>query len=613
MGALVVSLALTPLFRELMRKLGMVDQPNARRINKTPIPRGGGVSIFIAFHLTLAAFVFLNGTEVSEQFSTSWQYAFLIGSSALACIGFLDDKFGLRPIVKLLGQIAVASFLFFSGIRVGGILVAFPPWLDYAVTLFWIVGAVNAFNLIDGMDGLASGLALIASAGLAGTLFFAGCLDNMIPYAVLGGACLGFLRYNFHPATVFLGDTGSMFLGLCIATLPLVSGSRLELIPSLIVPLLAMGIPIFDTLLAIWRRIVRARLLSKESGGKTEPRAWIMEPDKEHLHHRVLHVMKSQKIAAWTFYAASLMLVVIGLFSVLSKKRAPGVFLIAFSIAIIVVVKHLVYTELWDTGRLLSGRPAAMRKRLITPLYVLFDLVTLALMWMLAQWVLYAENPGSLFLTHMPLHVGAIFVFLALTKTYQRVWRHAQFSDFLLLLFSVILGVVFGSGLITILYSTGENGWRFCLVFAAFSLFPLMISRLAVESLLATMQELKRRTLLQDASVTKLFVYGAGLRFRNYMREQTIHLAVADRVIVGIIDDDVQLLGRMVYGYKVLGGLHDIPDLCKSKKAVHVVITCVLPAERQQALLRMALEYGFKVSLWVNEEKELRYCELDKK
>ena len=604
LGALVVSLILTPMFRGLMRKLGMIDQPSERRINKTPVPRGGGLSIFIAFHLVLAVFACLMGV-ISESFSVRWQVAFFIGSTMLVTLGFIDDKRGMKPLVKLTGQILIASFLFFSGIHVGGILFTFPLWLDYAVTVFWIVGAINAFNLIDGLDGLASGLAMIASFGLAGALFFTGRLDDMIPYFALGGACLGFLRYNFHPATVFLGDTGSMFLGLCVATLPLVSGSRLELLPSLIVPLLAMGIPIFDTLLAIWRRAIRALLFKATGELSPGQQTRVMEPDKDHLHHRVLRLTMNQKTAAWMFYGVSTALVAVGLFGTLSKKGAPGVFLIAFIFAVVVIVKHLARVELWDTGRLLSGRHVMIRTGLITPLYVILDLLFLVLMWMLTCWVLYSTVPLDLFISHMPLHVGAIFIFLVLMRMYQRVWRRAHFSDFSLLLVAVAFGEAFASGLIVVLFKAQGHSLQFGLVFAAFALFPLLGSRLVVESLKGAMQALKRLALLQNEKVTKLLVYGAGIRFRNYMREQTAYFADADRVIIGIIDDDLQFQGRVIYGYKVLGGLNDIPEICKKNKVDRIVITCVLPAALQETLLRIAAQHNFKLSVWVNEEREL--------
>ena len=302
-GALAISLLLTPLLREAARKVGMVDQPSARRINKVPIPRGGGLAIFVAFYVTLELLVLWTGEPISQQFSLHWQRSFLLASGLLVVIGLIDDKFGMRPMVKLAGQTAVALILYASGVHVGGIVVAFPPWLDCLVTVLWIVGAVNAFNLIDGMDGLATGLAVIASAGLAGALLFTGNSSATLPYLVLCGACLGFLRYNLHPATVFLGDSGSMFLGLCIATLPLVSGSRKELVASLGMPLLAMGVPIFDTMLAIWRRSVRSLMPQplRGMGGRVR----VMQPDRDHLHHRLLRQTMNQRSVAVMLYTIS--------------------------------------------------------------------------------------------------------------------------------------------------------------------------------------------------------------------------------------------------------------------------------------------------------------------
>lgn len=386
LGAFVVSLLLTPLCREGARRMGMIDRPDARRINKIPIPRGGGLAVFVAFHAVLWGLVLILGGPLSARFSLEWQVRFLTASSLLVAIGLADDKTSLRPGVKLFGQAAVATILFLSGVHVGGIVVAFPPWLDYLVTVFWIVGAINAFNLIDGMDGLATGLAFIAAVGLSGGLLFMGQSADTLPYLIFAGACLGFLRYNFHPASVFLGDTGSMFLGLCIATFPLMTGTRKELVASLGVPLLAMGVPIFDTMLAIWRRTVRA-LLPAEFGA-AQHRVHVMQPDKEHLHHRILRKTLNQRTAAVILYSISVLLVALGVGGSLLHNRAPGLFLIAFIIAIVVVVRHLARVELWDTGRLLSQETVARRHGVFVPIYIGVDVCALCAAWLASRWLL---------------------------------------------------------------------------------------------------------------------------------------------------------------------------------------------------------------------------------
>jgi UDP-N-acetylmuramyl pentapeptide phosphotransferase/UDP-N-acetylglucosamine-1-phosphate transferase len=603
-AALGVSLVLTPLFRDLARRIGMVDQPSARRINKTPVPRGGGLSIFLAFQLVLCGTVFALHGPICQQFSYEWQLHFLLASSILVLIGLIDDKRGMRPWVKLLGQILVASILFFSNVHVGGIGIAFPPWLDYAVTVFWIVGAVNAFNLIDGMDGLATGLALIASVGLVGALLFTGNSAATLPYLILAGACLGFLRYNFHPASVFLGDTGSMFLGLCVATFPLMTGSRKELVASLGVPLLAMGVPIFDTMLAIWRRTVRA-MLPQGIVASSGARFRVMQPDKDHLHHRILRETMNQRTAAMILYGVSAALVAVGLAGTLLRNRAPGLFMIAFVVAIIVVVRHLARVELWDTGRLLASEHPLQRRGLLVPAYVVLDVCTLCAIWVFVRWVLDLPLGRLAVISCLPLYVAPTFVFLVLTKVYWRVWSRAQVRDYALLGFAVFAGASVGAGLVWLLGEVEQDFGRFTLLFAAFSVFPIVGFRIWRDSVSGIMQVLERRMLLDKADTTRVFVYGGGVRFRSYMREMAVKSGHNDHAILGIIDDDIHLKGRIIAGYTVLGGIQDLRDLVLKWRVDGLVITCVLSPEKRSEVLRLCESMGVLVSLFECVERPL--------
>ena len=602
-GALAVSLILTPLCREMARKLGMIDRPDARRINKTPIPRGGGLSVFVAFHLTLGALVLAIGCPISPQFSYLWQGYFLVASSLLVIIGLIDDKRGMKPIIKLAGQIVVATILFFSGVHVGGIVVAFPPWLDYAATVFWIVGAVNAFNLIDGMDGLATGLALIASVGLAGALLFTGSSDATLPYLVLAGACLGFLRYNFHPASVFLGDTGSMFLGLCVATLPLMSGSRKELVASLGVPMLAMGIPIFDTLLAIWRRTVRALL--PQSVVVAGTRARVMQPDKDHVHHRILRDTMNQRTAAIILYGVSATLVMVGLVGTLLKNRAPGLFLIAFIVAIIVVVRHLERVELWDTGRLLSHKRSRIREGLLIPLQMAVDVIVLCVVWLIARSFSGMPLHRTAFLSNLPLFVVPVFISLVLSKTYWRVWSRAQIRDFAGLVLSLLAGTSVGLGLVCLFDELEPHMIRCAVIFGTFVVFPIAGMRLWRDCVQGVMQILERRVLIEKPGTLRVFAYGGGVRFRSYLRELANQSGQNDRVILGVIDDDIQLKGRIIAGYAVLGDLDDLGNLVRKFRVDAVIITSLLEPAKQARIARQGEEMGVIVSVWMCDEKQL--------
>ena len=602
-GALALSLVLTPVCREMARKLGMIDRPDARRVNKTPIPRGGGLAVYCTFHAVLGVLIVAIGGPLCLQFSYFWQGRFLLASTLLVVIGLIDDKRGMKPAVKLMGQIVVATILYSSGVHVGGIVVAFPAWLDYAVTVFWIVGAINAFNLIDGMDGLATGLALIASVGLAGALLFTGNSAATLPYLVLAGACLGFLRYNFHPASVFLGDTGSMFLGLCVATLPLMTGSRKELVASLGVPLLAMGVPIFDTLLAIWRRTVRAHL--PQSVATAGMRVRVMQPDKDHVHHRILRSTMSQRSAAIILYSVSAVLVLVGLAGTLLKNRAPGLFLIAFIFAIIVVVRHLERVELWDTGRLLSNRRPTMRQGLLIPIFIVTDVFALCAVWLLARWTLGMPLNRASVLTYLPMFVVPVFVFLVVAKTYVRVWTRAQMRDFALLFLSVLAGAVMGAGLVWLCGVDEAQLFRFVLLFATLSVFPIVGIRLVRDSAQGVIQILERRILLDKQGTLRVLAYGGGVRFRSYMREMAIRSGSNDRVILGIIDDDIHLKGRMIASYTVLGSFDDFQTLVSRLRVDALIITCLVEPERQAQIERLAESLGILVSVWTCEERQL--------
>lgn len=599
-GALGVTLLLTPLFRCLALKLGMVDMPSERRINKKPIPRGGGLAIFCAFHLILAAINWSGGSSISTQFSFTWQMAFLGASTLLVLVGLWDDWRGLKPVPKLLGQIAAALILYFNGVNIGGIFVAFPAWLDCLATVLWIVGAINAFNLIDGMDGLATGLALIATMGLAGALFFAGAGNNALPYIILAGSCLGFLRYNFHPATVFLGDSGSMFLGLCIATLPLVTGMRKELVASLGMPLLAMGVPIFDTMLAIWRRSVRSLLSHGQQEGEGDFRQ-VMQPDCEHLHHRLMKHM-SQRGTAIALYGVSLALVVLGLGCTLQKGRAPGLYLFAFFLAVFVVVRHLASVELWDTGRLLSGKRGTMRQGLLVPAYLVVDVVFLCLAWILARMELGAPISRNALLTDLPRSVVPVFAMLVVVRTYWRVWSRAQIREFVLLAVAVLSGSLMGAGLRWLFSDNLQDVLRFALLFGLFSLVPIVAIRIWRDTITGMTQLLERNILLAQDDTLRILAYGGGLRFSGYLKEMGRRSGNNDRVILGVIDDDINLQGRIVAGYKVVGTPQDVPRLARDWKLDGVIITCDLTPEKLAEVTHEFSNLGLSVALWRLEE-----------
>lgn len=268
LGAFIATILLTPLSIRIAPKIGGLDIPkDNRRMHTKPIPRVGGIAVFIG--VTAAVFVFLP--------HASYIKGILAGGTVIFLLGLIDDIRNLRPAVKLIGQIAGASVVYLTGTKISFIhlfladKVFFSDALSFVLTVVWLVGITNTINLIDGMDGLAAGVVAIASCCIAYVAYIHGSYYQCLPMLAVAGAALGFLPWNFHPAKTFMGDCGSQYLGFMIASFSIVGLVKSATVVALIVPLLVLGLPVFDTGYAILRRIVR--------------RKPIMEADKEHIHH----------------------------------------------------------------------------------------------------------------------------------------------------------------------------------------------------------------------------------------------------------------------------------------------------------------------------------------
>jgi UDP-GlcNAc:undecaprenyl-phosphate GlcNAc-1-phosphate transferase len=244
-----VSLLMTPFVRTFSTRAGIIDHPNHIKRHGRPIPNAGGLAIFTAFLAGLLFMIYMNRSVAGEL------KAVIAGAVLSVFLGLWDDIKGIYYIEKLILQAAVALVLIFSGIRVGFL----PYHLSVVITLFWIVGVTNAVNLQDGMDGLAAGTSFLA--GFA--FFLIGLLQGNLILSMLSlalmGSCLGFLRYNFPPASIFMGDTGSMFLGYTLAVLGVLSVRNCSSFNNLFIPVLILGVPVLDTITTIIRRFVEHR------------------------------------------------------------------------------------------------------------------------------------------------------------------------------------------------------------------------------------------------------------------------------------------------------------------------------------------------------------------
>lgn len=278
----VISVLITPLVKKLAIRIGATDQPNHRKVHQKVMPRMGGLAIFISF--VVGMFIYMPDSE--------FFYPILIGSTIIVITGILDDMMELSAKVKLIGQIAAAAVVVFNGVFVEFINVPLLGELNFGflaipLTIIWIVGITNAINLIDGLDGLAAGVSSIALVTISGMAIFMGNDFVAAVGLILLGSTLGFLIYNFHPAKIFMGDTGAMFLGFIISVLSLLGFKNVTLV-SLIIPIIILGVPISDTIFAIIRRLLNKQPLSAA--------------DKSHLHHCLLQAGYSHRQTVLIIY-----------------------------------------------------------------------------------------------------------------------------------------------------------------------------------------------------------------------------------------------------------------------------------------------------------------------
>lgn len=296
--ALVLSLLLTPAVKAFAFKVGAIDKPNHRKVHTTIMPRLGGLAIYVAFvggFLLLSPFI---PEGLLNAYDMRLIQSLLVGGTIIIIIGALDDRFDLPARVKLVGQIAAACVVVFGfGIKIDLVNIPFgeamqpiAAWISIPLTIFWIVGVTNAINLIDGLDGLAAGVSGIAISTILVMAIVMGFEPVILLSALLLGGIIGFLVFNFHPAKIFMGDSGALFLGFSLATLSMMGFKQVTIV-SFVTPLLIIGVPLSDTFFAIVRRMVN--------------RKPIFTADRGHLHHCLRDLGFSHRRTVLIIYAVA--------------------------------------------------------------------------------------------------------------------------------------------------------------------------------------------------------------------------------------------------------------------------------------------------------------------
>ena len=563
--ALALSLVIVPLCRLVALRFGFIARPREDRWNKRPVALFGGVGIAIACFVCATAFGVVREMPV------------LVGAAVVMfAFGLADDVLSLKPSTKLIVQIAVASALVFADFRLNWVE---STTLDIVLTLLWVVGLTNAFNLLDNMDGLCAGIAIIACGALMVDLLPGATSPRMLAevtyLAILLGATGGFLAYNRHPASIFMGDSGSLLLGFSFAAITVSAGhqvpGRSDILSIVAAPVLVLLIPIFDTTLVTLSRWRSGRRASQ--GGR------------DHSSHRLVAIGLSERRAVtllWLLAAVGGMLgVVLGYFG--QRWSSWSVLLVAaFVLGMIVFAVYLAGIRVYENDDVRANRGTLtpivvdfMHKRRVAEVLLDFCLITFCYY---TAYRLRFEDPDEFLLNFatftrsLPVVLAAQMIAFFAVGVYRGVWRHFGMMDSLVIARGVFLGTVGAELFILYVYHFFAYSRTVFAVYAVLLLIAVTLSRASFRLLGEFVQR-------QRQSGVRVVIYGAGDNGGLVLRE--VFAGDGDAKILGFIDDDPRKAGIRVGGYPVLGGSSALTVLAKAG-AVDRVIICApqMPPER---------------------------------
>ncbi len=549
-SSLLLVLIFTPGVRSLAFRFGYVAQPKEDRWHKSPTALLGGVGIFLSYSLPLVFFV--------VDYPSLW--VLLLGATLIFGVGLIDDFIHLKPYSKLLGQIVAGCVVIANGVLLGPS--AFPI-LGIFLTLFWIVGVTNAFNLLDNMDGLSAGTACIA----AFCLFLAGTITGNVLMALaaagLCGATLGFLWFNFYPAKIFMGDSGSLFLGFTLSTLGITGNweNLTNVFFAMLIPVLVLAVPIFDTVFVSLMRLLNRRAISQ--GGK------------DHSSHRLVSFGLSERTTVLLFYMMSLVCGGIALMGLQFGWFYPS------------VLTTLIVILFWYFGIFLSGVVSygektggiiqesrnfvlnlfLMEKKRLAE--VLIDCVLIALSFTLAFAIRFDGLPSAylgLIAQSLPILIPMKLLIFFYFGLYRGLWRYVGLQDLINVAKAVTVSAVLGVVVMTMIFRF--EGYSRAVFVIDWMVLLLSVSgvRLAIRVIKESLES------LVNASGKRLLIMGAGDAGEIALREIKNNSNLG-YIPVGFIDDNIQKIGRRIHGIPILGARKQLDSVVRKYNIEEILIT----------------------------------------
>ena len=580
-----LALLLTPLVRAFARRFGFVAKPKIDRWHKKPTAMLGGVAIWLSVVIIFLGF----------SLRITYGREILLASTFLFFVGLVDDLIHIKPYQKLIGQILGSAFVVYYGLSL--------PWtgsvlINMALAIFWLIGITNAINLLDNMDGLASGIAVIAAGFLALSFVNSGQYTEALNSLIFAGALLGFLVYNSNPASVFMGDCGSMFVGFFLASSALinVSGGRSRsLLPVLAVPILVLFIPIFDTTFVTVLRKLSGRAASQ--GGR------------DHTSHRLVALGMSERHAVLMLYGFAALSGVLAILVQRARLDVSLAAIAAFTIVLTLVGVYLAGVKVYDeTDEEMALKEKPLYAFLIDVSYKrrIFEVLLDVVLVILAYWASYAirfppDSPAwRLFIRTLPVLVFVKMSVFLVMGVYRGLWRYTSMSDLIVFAKAVVLSSA--GSLMLILFAFRFEGFsRTIFVIDAVLMFLFLAgSRMAFK--------LFRQILPAGSSNggRRVLIYGAGdggeLLLRELRNNRELQLSP-----IGFLDDDPAKSGKVIHGLRVFGGNGDLSTVCSQHEIEEVVISSVkMTEERVHEVLRICSEKQILVKRMRITIEELR-------
>ncbi len=594
------SLLLTPLIAKIAKRFDVVDLPSGRKVHSAPVPRLGGVSVVCSVIVAMGVFIALSSMGyVTVSLGALW-LPIMAGSFLVFVIGLWDDisprpvwvKFGFQSMAAL---VAIASGIRFDRISFLGETGLEIGFLAFPLTFLWIIGITNAFNLVDGLDGLSAGLASIAAGTSVAVFLLRGDQNEALLLITIIGALVGFLRYNFFPARIFLGDSGSLVIGYVLALTAITGSQKGVTALAIVFPLLVFGLPIADTLISMVRRFLGSLKVLQPYKGPIKQKVTSMqrmfEPDQDHIHHRLLSVGFSHRGAVLTLYGLALELKTLGFLTFLANGRNAGLVIALVALATYIGISKLGYTEL----RIVQAEQfirlynrLGLHKSFFLGFFDLFFIsFSFWVAFVLKYEPQYSPEFFSWYKSLFPIALGLQFGVFYLFGLYRGVWRALSTGDLLRIILAVGGAVVLSS--IIALVSLPPEG-----IIGFFITDFLLLMTLLVSSR-STYRILDYFRFEQDESRRPALIYGAGKCGQLIQRELNQNFALGLRA-VGFIDDAASFLGCTVNRLPVLGTVDEIEGILSSHpNCVLIVGSTKISAQRIQHVSEVCSRGGVPI------------------